>query len=227
MLIKEYLDKIQSLYSKGVKSHSSRLSNRHIYSVMVSARKTLISQKSKKKQSVSSWSYQTFYVDMEYNAKCKASSSICELPKSLTDYNGDLIKSVRFIDNSEIIDKIEPEQVKYLKGNRYTSKRLRYYVENSKLYLNRSIGPRRIEITMLADDPIEVYNFNTYCSCDGDECKSFLDIEFPIDGDLEDTLLDLCTNRLIQQFQALGREDIYNNSREDIQTAVQIQQREG
>lgn len=222
MDIREYIDKIQTLYSKGIKSFSTRLSNRHIYSTIASIRKTLISQKSKKKQYVSSWSYQTFCIDMEYNAKCNASITKYPLPKTLTDYNGDLIKSVRTIDGSENIDKIEPEQVKYLKGNRYTSKKLRYYIQDGYLYLNRNIGPKQIEVTILADNPLDVYYLNQCCSKEEDfNCISPLDMEFPIDGDLEETLVQLASQRLVQEFQILGRQDLYNNLREDTQTVVQ------
>lgn len=220
MTIREYIDQVQELYSKGIKSFSSRLSNRHIYATMVSMRKTLISQKAKKKQTVSSWSYQTFEIKMNYNAKCNASVSEESLPKSLTDYNRDLIKSVRTIDGMENISQIEPESVKYMKGNKYTSKMLRYYIQNGFLYINKNIGPKILEVTMLADDPLDIYNIEKNCS--GDECSSPLDMDFPIDGDLEQTLIEMCSIRLVQQFQAYGRQDIYNNLKEDIQTAVEI-----
>lgn len=223
MIIKEYIDRIQEAYSKGVKSQSSRLSNRHIFSTMVSIRKTLLSQKAKKKQTISSWSYQNFCIDMEYNASCNASVSKSPLPKALTDYNRDLIKSVRTVDGKEVFNQIEPEHVKYQKGNRYTSKILKFYIQDGYLYLNKKIGPKKLEVSMLADDPMEVFNIDT-CNCDseGKLCVSPLDMDFPIDGDLEETLIEMASIKLIQQFQAFGREDIYNNLKEDIQTAVQV-----
>lgn len=221
MLVKEYIDRIQEAYSKGVKSQSSRLSNRHIFSTMVSIRKTLLSQKAKKKQTISSWSYQNFCVDMEYNASCNSSVSVCKLPKALTDYNRDLIKSVRTVDGALVINQIEPEHVQYQKGNRYTSKLLKFYIENGYLYLNKSIGPKKLQVTMLLDNPMDVIDIDS-CNCSDGECISPLDMNFPIDGDLEETLIEMASIKLIQQFQAYGREDIYNNLKEDLQTVVQI-----
>ena len=53
MLIKEIVQRIQSLYSKGVQSDDSRLSDRHIYNKMITVRSKLISQQHNKKQKIS------------------------------------------------------------------------------------------------------------------------------------------------------------------------------
>jgi len=59
MLIKEIIQRIQSLYSKGVQSDDTRLTDRHIYNKMVTVRSKLVSQEAKKKQKINQWSYQT------------------------------------------------------------------------------------------------------------------------------------------------------------------------
>ena len=51
-------------------------------------------------------------------------------------------------------------------------------------------------------------------------------MDFPIDGDLEETLIEMCSMKLVQEFQAYGRQDLYNNLKEDVQTAVQVNNRE-
>ena len=51
--IGEILERIQSAYSKGVRSTSSRLSSRLSYSKYKSVRKMLVAQQIKKKQKIS------------------------------------------------------------------------------------------------------------------------------------------------------------------------------
>ena len=59
MKIGEIVQRVQSLYSKGVHSDDSRLSARHIYNKLLTVRARLISQEAKKKQKISQWNYQT------------------------------------------------------------------------------------------------------------------------------------------------------------------------
>lgn len=58
MLIKEVIQRIQALYSKGVKSDDSRLSSRHIYSKLKSTRGRLLYEKVNKRQFIASINYQ-------------------------------------------------------------------------------------------------------------------------------------------------------------------------
>ena len=59
MLVKEIIQRIQSLYSKGVQSSDSRLTARHIFNKVLTVRTKLLSQQSAKKQKISDWNYQT------------------------------------------------------------------------------------------------------------------------------------------------------------------------
>ena len=59
MKIGEIVTRIQSLYSKGVASDDSRLSNRLIYNKMLTVRSRLVVEQAKKKQRISRWNYQT------------------------------------------------------------------------------------------------------------------------------------------------------------------------
>ncbi len=56
--IGEAIQRVQSMYSKGVQSRSSRLSARHIYSALITARSILIKQQSNKNQKANQWTYQ-------------------------------------------------------------------------------------------------------------------------------------------------------------------------
>ena len=53
MKIGEIVTRVQSLYSKGVASDDSRLSNRLIYNKMLTVRSRLIVEQAKKKQRIS------------------------------------------------------------------------------------------------------------------------------------------------------------------------------
>jgi len=58
MTIKEIIQRVQSLYSKGVQSDDVRLEDRHIYNKMITVRSKLISQEAKKRQKINQWNYQ-------------------------------------------------------------------------------------------------------------------------------------------------------------------------
>src|SRR5690606_20582736 len=113
----EIIQRIQSLYSKGVNSDDSRLSNRHIYNKLLTVRSRIISQEAKKKQRISSWNYQTIpcieLIKVEaHNCPCipplgcQILRSRYPLPKPLSGLSGELIKNVTSIDRTIKIDEI-------------------------------------------------------------------------------------------------------------------------
>ena len=59
MTVGEVINRVQSLYSRGVQSDDTRLEDRHIYSKLITARSKVLSQKANKKQMLSQWNYQT------------------------------------------------------------------------------------------------------------------------------------------------------------------------
>ena len=60
MIIKEVIQRVQSLYSKGVESDDTRLSSRHIYNKLLTVRAKLFQEKINKKQFISPYSYSEF-----------------------------------------------------------------------------------------------------------------------------------------------------------------------
>ena len=117
MIVKELIQRVQALYSKGVKSDDSRLSSRHIYNKLLSVRARLISQEAKKKQRISQWNYQTIpcIKMIEVPAHdcpclppigCKILRSEHKIPSPLSGLSGDLIDWVRTIDKHIKIDMI-------------------------------------------------------------------------------------------------------------------------
>ena len=58
MITGEVIQRIQSIYSKGVQSDDSRLRSRHIYNKLITVTAKLYEQQKNKKQKVNQWSYQ-------------------------------------------------------------------------------------------------------------------------------------------------------------------------
>lgn len=222
--IGELIERIQNAYSKGVQSDDSRLSSRHIYSKLKSVRNKIISQQLKKRQKISDWNFIilpcTELIKVE-NHECPCLPSIgCQvyrtkhkLPKVLTDLNKHIIQWVMTVESSKIIDEITRESYLYNAGNKYTSKHLKYILENEYLYIYGENIPQLIKIKLLAEDPIEAYNFPSYCGNDSNnnECESMFDKVFPIDGDMIELLIEMSFPELITIFNQ-STEDKLNDS---------------
>ncbi len=233
MLIKELIQRVQSLYSKGVQSDDSRLSARHIYSVIQSVRSTLLTQRADKRQPISQWNYQTLNCVELIKAKpyecpclpaigCTILRTKEPLPKPLTGLiDGHLIQSVTSLEGSITYSPTTWEDKKYKKGAKYTSTKPDYYIRDNYLYITTKTGPKAITITGIFDDPLEVDSYPGLCDevidCAEDciECKSPLDMNLPIDRDMVKTLVEMSANELLSLFSQ-GREDLTNNSRDNL-----------
>lgn len=229
MLIGEIIQRIQSLYSKGVHSDDSRLMNRHIYNKLLTVRARLISQEAKKKQRISQWNYQTIpCVELIKVSThdcpcippigCEILRSKYKLPEPLSGLSGSLIQSVTSIDRSLKIDEIVFNAVNSQKGNKYTSKKINYFIYNNYLYITTPTKISVVSITGLFEDPIDVNKFIGYCNTECVECNQCIDYmeeNFPIDNDLIDAMIELSFNELIQVFNQ-NLEDLTNNSRDNL-----------
>lgn len=224
MLLGELIQRVQSLYSKGVQSQSTRLRNRHIYSKLLTVRSKLISQEYKKKQRISSFNFQTLpcveLVKVPAHdcpcvppAGCTVVRSKHKLPRPLSGLNGHIITSVSSIDRKIKIDEVNINELKYLKGNKYTTKRANYFIHNDYLYLTIPTKIQVVSVTGLFEDPIEVKYYPSYCSRPNKDCIDYLNTDFPIDMDMVDTLIEMSLNELISTFSQ-GIEDTTTNSRD-------------
>ena len=227
MLIKELIERIQSLYSKGVASDESRLSDRHIYNKLLSVRMQLISQQLKKKQRISDWNYSILpCVELIKvpNHECPCLGDLgCDvyrtkfpIPKVITDSNRHYIEFVMSVENGIRIEEISRQGVLYLKGNKYTSKKPKYLFENGYLYFPIQKSPGIVKIKLLAEDPAEARQYPSLCEegCqDCLDCTPIYDQKFEIDGDLIEPLISICVQELIGIFSQRS-EDMLNDSRD-------------
>jgi len=228
MYIKEVIERIQSLYSKGVSSDESRLSDRHVYNKILTVRMQLISQQLKKKQRVSDWNYSVLpCVELIKvpNHECSCLGDLgCDVyrtkfkvPRVLTDSNRHYVEYVMTVENGQRIEEVSRQGVLYLKGNKYTGTKPKYLFENGYFYFPLKKSPGVVKIKLLAEDPLEAKHYPSLCDdCqDCTDCIPAYDHEFDIDGDLIEPLIDICVQEIIGVFGQRS-EDVQNNSR-DIQ----------
>lgn len=227
MKISEIVSRIQSLYSKGVQSDDSRLSNRLIYNKLLTVRARLISQEAKKKQKISPWNYQTLSCIKLIEVPphdcpcvpplgCKILRSEEVLPEPLSGLSGTLIQYVGTIDRSIKIDEISFNAVNSQKGNKYTSNKANYFLHNGYIYITTSHNLKAIMMIALFEDPIKARQFKGLCDCeDCQNCIDYMEEDFPIDNDLTDAMIELSVNELIVMFSQ-SMEDLTNNSRDSL-----------
>ena len=225
MIVKELIQRVQSLYSKGVHSDDTRLTSRHIYNKLLTVRSRLISLQAKKKQKLNQWSFQTIdcielVSDYDYDCPCieigcKILRSKYPLPKPLTDLNSHLIQSVSSIDGNITFTETQFNNKKWKKGSRYAKDSPEYYIKNGYIYI---IGIRKVKvisITGLFEDPFEVSKYPSYCgNKEEEQCLSPLDMDFPIDAELIEPLIEISVQELVGVFKQM-QQDKDNNSRDD------------
>lgn len=225
MKIREIIDRIQALYSKGVPSDDTRLSNRHIYNKMLTVRSRLIVQELNKKRSLSTWIYQRLHcieleeVDRTQDCPCIPPSgcfilrSKHKLPKPISGlYNSNL----RFVGDllGKRIDYVSNNSIPFLKGNKYSKSISAYFDMEGYIYIITNRDLRYIMAEGLFEDPQEVRSFLEYCNTECADCHSCTDIldeEFPIEGSLIEPLIELSLEELVVMFSQ-AKEDLLNNS---------------
>jgi len=226
MLVREIIQRIQSLYSKGAQSDDSRLTSRHIYNKLLTVRAKLLSEQSKKKQFVSQGNYQAIPCIELVQATihdcqctvpfgCKILKSKHPLPKPLSNYDNHLIQYVTSLDGNTVYSETSWVAKKYKSSNKYTAFRPDWFIRNDNIFVTYKDGPRVITISGLFEDPFEAAKYPS-CECTDDncnDCMSPLDMTFPMDNALIEPMIELSVNELIVMFsQAI--EDASNNSRD-------------
>lgn len=236
MLLGEIIQRVQSLYSRGVQSKNTRLTSRHTYSAISTARSILLRQQYNKNQSANQWSYQTLPCVELIKAPisecpcipvngCTILRTKSKIPKPISGLDKHLIQSVTSLDGKTRFDELRFEVVKYMIGNKYTSHRSYYYFRNEYLYLTVLTQLKTVAITGLFDDPVAAKMFPSFCDADCPECQCFdiENLEYPIDGDLVRPLIQLANDELISIMKQIG-EDKANNASDDTGTTGLIHQ---
>lgn len=220
----ELIQRIQSLYSKGVESDDTRLSNRHIYNKICSVRIRLINEKIKKRQKLRPQILPC--VELENvpvsecqcieGETCKVKRSKHPIPKNIMNRDNYIIYYVTTVDGKQRFNPVDFSKKHYKSGRKYAKETHSYYILNDYLYVEPGKSHEGIEIVLVAgqfEETIIPPHFMN-CGCDTnktDNCESYLDREFPLDGDLIEALVELSKLELIHEFVQM-REDKSNNS---------------
>jgi hypothetical protein len=228
MKVDEIIQRVQSLYSKGVQSDDTRLMSRHIYNKLLTVRSKLISQEAKKKQKISPWNYQTIPCIELIKVPahdcpcippigCEILRSKYPLPQPLSGLSGILIQSVTTIDRSIKIDEVSLNAASYQKGNKYTPKKLNYFIFKDYIYITTPSKLKAISLTGLFEDPLDVKLFKGYCDdcVECVECLDFKEEDFPINNDMIDTVIELTIQELVILF-GQNVEDLTNNGTDGV-----------
>lgn len=231
--IEEAIQKVQSMYSKGVQSSSSRLSSRHIYSALITARSVIIRQMHNKNQFINNYIYQTLpCVELEEAplVECECVPEGCKLlrtkykiPKPIAGLDNLLIKSITSLDGETNFSLEEFEHKKYSGGNKFTSKKSKTFLRNGRLYLTVYTQLKAISLDLLIDDPIEGHRFPSLCDENKCDCISNFDFDFHIDGNSLDGVAKIAYNELIVLFGQM-KEDKNSNSTDDNQISGMVHQ---
>lgn len=221
MKVREAIQRVQSLYSRGVQSDDSRLTDRHIFSKLVSVRNRIIAQEAKKKQKLSPWNYQVLNcVELiEVSAHdcpcyppvgCNILRSKHPVPAILSGFEGGLIDMIGTIDRRTMFSFITLPQVPYItKGAKYAKNNTYYFFQEDYMYV---ITPTMIEvalITAIFEDPVLAFRFPSACIDYGVECKEcqdIMDMNFPLDSSKEEALLEMTNLELINAMKQIPQD---------------------
>ncbi len=224
MTIKEIIQRIQALYSKGVKSDDSRLNSRHIYSKLKTIRGRLLYERVNKKQFIANINYQVLpcvelVVAPITECPCIPPLGCCiyktkyPLPKPLSGMNGHIIKSVTSLDGNIVFSELTWQDKKYKQFDKYTSQKPDYFISGEYLYVTAKNDTEVIRIEILLEDPVEGYNYPMYCPT-VDDCLTVFDREFHLDNSMIDAAIELSVQELIAIFNQ-SQEDSSNNSKDN------------
>jgi hypothetical protein len=215
MEISKVIQRVQSLYSKGVQSDDTRLNARHIYNVLVTMRARVIVQELRKNRVLSEWDLQPLHnVKMIAQTaitcnggKCPFMKSEQPLPTAITADDTENVIITNYNGTSHFA-RTTFENYKYIVGSKYTSKLPYYFIHDNYLYLiNSELGSAYVH--GIWRDPIEAYRKHLEYQSK-DICIKNGDIEFFTPLELIDGIVQLTKVELIEQFSQL-REDSEND----------------
>jgi|GEM_PF-3571659 len=219
------IQRVFSAFEHGVQSDDFRLSEPYVYNILIGNRAKLARQRYTDKQDISSMYQYIECIEMIEaplsecpcipNNDCVTLKSKYPLPRYISGLDRILLNSVVNLHGNIKYDKTTFEQKKYNSGKKYSSSYTDYYIKNQYLYLTTLKGACVITLSGLFFDPIEAKKFPSLCSgqCKDCDCIDYNEMEFPIDGDLIGTLIEMTINELKVFLQT--KNDKKNNTIED------------
>lgn len=232
MTNREIIERIKSLYQRGVSSDDNRMSDRVIYSVVYSIRAMLLRQQISKNRKVSQRNIE--YLECvpltlaePHNCPCappsgcKILKSNCKLPRPITTRYGDYLQGVTSIDGSLTFPPTSWISKSKKRGNKYTSKTQDSFFKDDYLYITvpepTAVGLKTVTVSGIFEDVSDYYcNYCSGCEDEGNSgCLSPLDMEFKMDASLVENLIQVALTELVRMFST-QRDDELNNSNDDV-----------
>jgi hypothetical protein len=229
------IQRVQSLYSKGAQSNSSRLMSRHIYDKMMSTRALLFYNKINKRQFMSKWNYDILpcveLIAVSENdcpclpiPGCDILRTKNKLPKPMNSINGYVIDSVLSVNGQVIFNEVTYKSKIWRGSDKYTSAKPDWFIKDDYIYITTTRKLKAITVMGLFADPIAAANYPTKCGV-GDEPACPIhpkEMDFPLDDEMVDALVQLTVQELSVGF-APGYEDRRNDSADHVEGSQQPQ----
>ena len=226
MTIGELIGRVQNLYNKGVKSDDSRLSNRLIFSKLLSVRAMLYKQNEQKKNSFGEEDYSLLecirIIPVEpYSCPClpsigcKVYRTEHKLPKLFKGRNGVKIEYVSSLDRRRIFGITTTLKHKFSHSNRFSNTDEVIY-EGGYLYVYGKNLPTYITVKAVLNNFLESFISTCEENCiDCEDCVSHLDMEFKIQDSLIEPILQITKQELVKEFSQM-REDLTNDNKDSL-----------
>ena len=237
MNIREAIDTVTSLYSKGTPSVDSRLLNRQVWNLLRRTRSTILSQQSAKRQNLSETNYQELSaiglkVVSIHELPCLPPGGMTMLrstypiPTIVHSLDKPVVASVTSLDGWTSYGYTKFHFHKYKRGNKYTSLNPDWFIKEYKglphLYLTvKGKTPSSIRMIACFEDPIEAYRFKNWCDdlevpCpECEDCISNLDFNFPMDTRSFSLALSLVKEEILKEFASM-KEDLTTDGKDSL-----------
>jgi hypothetical protein len=216
MTVKEIISRIrEECYDKGVPSDDTRLRARLVFNKMLTVRNTLLAQKANKNQLLASSNYNTIteklvLVPSPINGiTSKLYRTANQIPNIVYKLDSPLVLTVqnRDVNNPFYITMTTYDKARYAKSSQYTANNKKYFIHNSYIYfIGIDCDLREVDITAIWENVL--FNKNS--------CKPYQDYEFPLQGELVESMIQMCQETLIKIFYPIIH-DTLNNTVDDRQ----------
>jgi len=228
------IQRVQSLYSKGAQSNSSRLMSRHIYDKMSTVRALLFYNKINKRQFMSKWNYDILpcveLITVSENdcpclpvPGCDILRTKHKLPKPMNSINGYVIDSVMSVNGQIIFNEVTYKSKLWKGGDKYTSAKPDWFIKDDYIYITSTRKLKAITIMGLFADPIAAANYPTKCGdmVEDEGCPVHpTEMDFPLDDEMVDALVQMTVQELAVGFVP-GYEDRRNDSADHVEGSQQ------
>lgn len=214
---REIIERVQSIYSKGAASDNTRLSSRHVFSKLKSAKALIIKRELDKNRKVSEFNFD--YLECIEMVKalpyecpcappqgCEILKTKCKLPHAVTYRNGGFIQSVSSIDGSIIFNKTTWEHKQYRQFNRYVKPDNDYYIKDGYLYITTNKNLQAITVKGIFMDSLD-NSCKKCCEDQEQSCVSKLDETFNIEPDLIDVVVELAVQEIVEPFTKIKQDE--------------------